>query len=227
MGIYLNGEIVSPFLLGNSSSSGKDGKSINWCGEYSETTQYSRLDAVSHEGSSYIFSSGTPATGVVPGVDNEWELMAKKGGAGINITGATIGQTVKIASVDENGVPTAWVPVDMASGGGGDAWEEILNGDTIVGEPATMVYIPTNRQGNPKKLRFKIKIGKSEVEWTKKDNVYLMFNYKRPCYDSVGSVFLSNSDFYIVGEIDMNCCFANCLRMRAFTQSPIYLAAAS
>lgn len=39
-------------------------------------------------------------------------------GAGLNVTGATVGQTVKISAVDDNGVPTAWVPVDM--GGGGD-----------------------------------------------------------------------------------------------------------
>lgn len=39
-------------------------------------------------------------------------------GAGLDVTGATVGQTVKIAAVDANGVPTAWVPVDMASGGG-------------------------------------------------------------------------------------------------------------
>ena len=39
-------------------------------------------------------------------------------GAGLDVTGATVGQTVKIAAVDDNGVPTAWVPVDMASGGG-------------------------------------------------------------------------------------------------------------
>ena len=38
-------------------------------------------------------------------------------GAGLDVTGATVGQTVKIAAVDDNGVPTAWVPVDMASGG--------------------------------------------------------------------------------------------------------------
>lgn len=37
----------------------------------------------------------------------------------LNITGATVGQTVKISAVDDNGVPTAWEPVDMASGGAG------------------------------------------------------------------------------------------------------------
>lgn len=37
------------------------------------------------------------------------------GGSGIAVTGATVGQTVKIAAVDEEGVPTAWEPVDMPS----------------------------------------------------------------------------------------------------------------
>lgn len=33
-------------------------------------------------------------------------------GGGINVTGATVGQTVRIAAVDENGKPTAWEAVD-------------------------------------------------------------------------------------------------------------------
>jgi hypothetical protein len=43
---------------------------------------------------------------------------------GISVTGATVGQTVKIAEVDENGVPTAWEPTDFPSGGGsgGEGW---------------------------------------------------------------------------------------------------------
>lgn len=39
-------------------------------------------------------------------------------GAGMEIAGASVGQTVKISAVDSNGVPTAWEPVDMVSGGG-------------------------------------------------------------------------------------------------------------
>lgn len=34
---------------------------------------------------------------------------------GISVTGATVGQTVKISEVDENGVPTAWEPTDFSS----------------------------------------------------------------------------------------------------------------
>ena len=41
------------------------------------------------------------------------------GNVGLGVTGATVGQTVKIASVDENGVPTAWEAVDFPSGGAG------------------------------------------------------------------------------------------------------------
>lgn len=44
---------------------------------------------------------------------------AGKDGAGMDITGATVGQISKISAVDENGKPTAWVPVDMP--GGSDA----------------------------------------------------------------------------------------------------------
>lgn len=47
-----------------------------------------------------------------------------KDGAGMGITGATVGQIAKITAVDTEGVPTAWSPVDMPTGGG-ETWEKI------------------------------------------------------------------------------------------------------
>ena len=44
-------------------------------------------------------------------------------GTGIDITGATVGQTVKIADVDENGVPIEWEAVDFPTGGGDKPFE--------------------------------------------------------------------------------------------------------
>ncbi len=38
---------------------------------------------------------------------------AGKDGAGLDVTGASVGQLVKIAAVDADGTPTAWAPVDM------------------------------------------------------------------------------------------------------------------
>lgn len=101
---------------------GAGGASINWRGEWAEVTLYSKLDAVSYEGSSYIFASDTPAIGAIPGVDGEWQMMAQKGASGtdlsLGVTGATVGQIAKITAVDASGKPTAWKPVDMPSGGG-------------------------------------------------------------------------------------------------------------
>lgn len=44
-----------------------------------------------------------------------------KDGAGMDITGATVGQIAKITAVNASGVPIAWEPVDMPSGGSSDA----------------------------------------------------------------------------------------------------------
>lgn len=43
----------------------------------------------------------------------------------LGLTGATVGQIAKITAVDASGVPTAWSPVDMPSGGGEETWETI------------------------------------------------------------------------------------------------------
>lgn len=61
---------------------GAGSAAINWRGEWAEAAKYSKLDAVSYEGSSYIFASDTPNIGAIPGVDGEWQLMAQKGAAG-------------------------------------------------------------------------------------------------------------------------------------------------
>lgn len=45
-----------------------------------------------------------------------------KDGAGMDVTGATVGQIAKISAVDASGVPTAWSPVDMPSGGSSDLY---------------------------------------------------------------------------------------------------------
>lgn len=53
-----------------------------------------------------------------------------KDGAGMDVTGAKVGQIAKITAVDSAGKPTAWEPVNMPSGGGGGGhWETVL--DTV------------------------------------------------------------------------------------------------
>lgn len=62
---------------------------------------------------------------------------AGKDGAGMDITGATVGQIAKISAVDENGKPTAWVPVDMS--GGGDAQRASLLFETTTTERVSAI----------------------------------------------------------------------------------------
>lgn len=60
-----------------------------------------------------------------------------KDGAGMDVTGAKVGQIAKITAVDETGKPTEWGPVDIPS----DEWEFV---QSFALSPDTMVYTLAN-----------------------------------------------------------------------------------
>ena len=64
------------------------------------------------------------------------------GGGGINVTGAEVGQIVKIAEVDENGRPLAWETADLEKD-----WTPIIN--VTLEESAVYVYTDADINGNP------------------------------------------------------------------------------
>lgn len=71
-----------------------------------------------------------------------------KDGAGMDITGATVGQIAKITAVDASGAPTAWEPVDMPSGGGGELqWIEVV--DITTEEQTQKLTISVDKDGRP------------------------------------------------------------------------------
>lgn len=63
----------------------------------------------------------------------------------LGITGATVGQIAKITAVDTEGKPTAWEPVDMATGG--VEWYEVI--DTETTEAVNDLIISTDKNGRP------------------------------------------------------------------------------
>lgn len=139
---------------------GADGLPITWRGEYAESMAYSKNDAVSCDGSAYIMTSDS-TIGAIPGIDDDWQLMAQRGdtgpqgptgpaGAGLDVAGATVGQTVKISAVDSNGVPTAWEPVDMASGGG-NAEFRLIRSITLE-DQTDRIDVTADDGGNPFEL---------------------------------------------------------------------------
>ena len=67
----------------------------------------------------------------------------------LGITGAAVGQIGRITAVDSDGKPTAWEPVDMPSGGGGEQ-EKII--DITFDEEFSKAEISIDLNGNPFKL---------------------------------------------------------------------------
>lgn len=70
---------------------------------------------------------------------------------GMNLTGAQVGQTIKVKAVNEQGMPTAWEAADMAGGGGEEDFELIFS-DTIT-EDANEFVRTVDKDGNPFELK--------------------------------------------------------------------------
>lgn len=75
---------------------------------------------------------------------------AQSGGGGTDISlgvTATVGQTIKVKSVDDSGKPTAWEAADMPSGGSGETWE--LINTSVVPAETTKLTITQDLAGKP------------------------------------------------------------------------------
>lgn len=70
-----------------------------------------------------------------------------KDGAGMDVTGAKVGQIAKITAVDAAGKPTGWAPVDMPSGGG-ETWELITLMESA-DDSVTQIIINQKSNGEP------------------------------------------------------------------------------
>ena len=66
----------------------------------------------------------------------------------LNVTGATVGQTIKVKAVDADGKPTAWEAVDMEAGDT-EVWEKVCQVKTT--EDVSFIYQPFD--GYYKKIR--------------------------------------------------------------------------
>lgn len=78
----------------------------------------------------------------------ETEYLTKTTPGVVKVATAEVGQTIKVKSVDKNGVPTAWEAVDMPSGGGGSGkWKQIAN--VTIEEAIQSVEWTTFADGTP------------------------------------------------------------------------------
>ncbi len=95
----------------------------------------------------------------------------------LNITNATVGQIAKIAAVDASGVPTAWSPVDMPSGGGEREWIKI--GEVTTTEDTTettSIKFTKDVNGNSLSLKGVLVIGRALFSDANKHHCALICN---------------------------------------------------
>lgn len=185
---------------------GAGGASINWRGEWAEATLYSKLDAVSYEGSSYIFASDTPATGAIPGVDGEWQMMAQKGASGtdlsLGVTGATVGQIAKITAVDASGKPTAWAPVDLPSGGGNN-WVKVYDGSSTIAEEVSSFEVKLSKSDPMKEFQLWLKLDQNTAaDWGTNKNIKVKVNGEEVGYFLFQDRLNNNAELYVERSLE-------------------------
>ena len=82
------------------------------------------------------------------------EYSKPAGGVDMGITGAAVGQIAKITAVDASGVPTAWEPVDMPSGGSPSMSSDwTLLADITLSEDAAVIKIDKTPSGGSFSIR--------------------------------------------------------------------------
>lgn len=118
-------------------------------------------------------------------------------GAGLDVTGATVGQTVKISAVDDNGVPTAWVPVDMASGGG--TWEKLYDGTMQIEQETMSIEVDMPRNDSAKGFQIYLHFAKNVAQaWADAKNISVKINGASCGYFTFVNKLVS--DYYVFAK---------------------------
>lgn len=178
-------------------SGGKDGtgiESITYKGE--DESGGNMYTVLLTDGTSYDITApkgAAGADGVTPhiGDNGNWYLgttdigKPSRGEKGedaatdlaLGLTGATVGQIAKISAVNENGVPTAWEPVDMPQGGGEREWIKI--GEVTTTEDTTettSIKFTKDVNGNSLSLKGVLVIGRALFSDANKHHCALICN---------------------------------------------------
>lgn len=122
-----------------------------------------------------------------------------KDGAGMDITGATVGQIAKITAVDASGVPTAWSPVDMPTGGGGETWEKLYDGTIQIQQETMAIEVDMPRHDSAKEFQIYLHFAKNVAqEWDAAKVIRVKVNGAEFGYFVFADKLVS--DFYIFAK---------------------------
>nr|DAP53139.1 MAG TPA: nucleoid-associated protein [Caudoviricetes sp.] len=134
-----------------------------------------------------------------------------KDGAGMDITGATIGQIAKITAVDLDGKPTAWEPVDMPSGGGSN-WVKVYDGSNTIAEEISVFEVDLTKSDSMKEFQLWLKLDKNTAaDWGANKNINVTVNGETIGYYILQSRLDSNVECYIERSLEAMTAAKRCL----------------
>jgi hypothetical protein len=94
----------------------------------------------------------------------------------LGMTSAAVGQIAKISAVDANGVPTAWEPVDMPSGGGSN-WVKVYDGSNTIAEAVSSFEVNLSKSDPMKEFQLRLKIDQNTAaDWGANKNIGVTVN---------------------------------------------------
>lgn len=94
----------------------------------------------------------------------------------LGMTSAAVGQIAKISAVDENGVPTAWEPVDMPSGRGSN-WVKVYDGSSTIAEEVSSFEVNLSKSDPMKEFQLWLKLDKNTAaDWGANKNISVKVN---------------------------------------------------
>ena len=98
-----------------------------------------------------------------------YQVVGAEGDSGeslsLGMTSAAVGQIAKISAVDANGVPTAWEPVDMPSGGGSN-WVKVYDGSSTIAEEVSSFEVNLSKSDPMKEFQLWLKLDQNTAaDW--------------------------------------------------------------
>lgn len=123
-------------------------------------------------------------------------------GAGMVITGATVGQIAKITAVDDSGKPTAWEAVDMPSGGGSN-WVKVYDGSNTIAEEISAFEVDLTKSDHMKEFQLWLKLDKNTAEdWGANKNIEVSVNGETIGYFILSSRLNTYTELYVERSLE-------------------------
>lgn len=210
---------INEAALSGGGSGGKDGTGI-------ESITYKGEDESGGNMYTVLLTDGT-----------SYEITAPKGAKGdkgedaaadltLGLTGATVGQIAKIAAVDASGVPTAWSPVDMPSGGEGETWEKLYDGTIQIEQETMAIEVDMPRNDSAKGFQIYLHFTKNTAQaWDAAKVITVKVNGASVGYytfvDKLVSDFyaFANREFDSIGKLEYTIYSASLY----FNRTPMYI----